>query len=401
MIPLFLFSREDHHGQQKDPSKPATIKVLLTKDSDGVLLESRGPFVVKNPETGRKESSGGRGKRLYLYPHEEGIKWGENFLGIFQLQLAPTSPETYFLVDGIQYRGVIEVYNVEGKLSIVNEVDVENFVKATLTKKLKGHPYAPAVMDALAIIARTDAYYRALINHDAYWHVTADECEYCGAGLSLQSLEVDKGVDDTKYLVMTYEGQPFPSAWTENSAGKTASYASIYRKAVHTPKGVETPFALKTRQECHWSFSLNTQELAKVVKSNRITGIDLFVDQFSGRVYSTRLHDGVHQENVSFMELQKALGKEKLQSNDFSVTIKGNLAHFEGYGIGAGVGLCLCSGAQMAERGDDAPKILGAFFPETSIEKMRSYPDAIVSLRSSSFISPKKQAPKKKYKLLN
>ncbi|MCB1110655.1 MAG: hypothetical protein KDK64_06695 [Chlamydiia bacterium] len=402
LIPLFAFSKETIKTPEKETGKPATIKVLLAKDSDGFLLEARGPFVVSNPENGKKESSGRRGKRFFLYPHEEGIKWGENFLGIFQLQIAPTSAETSFLVDGIQYRGAIEVYNIEGKLHVINEVDVESFVKSTLTEKLKGKSFSPNVMDALAIISRTDAYYKALMNYDAFWHVTANDFDYHGTGLTLQNLDVDKGVDNTRYLVMTYEEQPFPGSWTENSGGKTASYSSIFRKNTSTPSGVETPFALKTRKDTHWSLTINTQELAKVVKTNRVTGIDLFVDHFSGRVYAARLHDGTHQEDVDFMTLQKALGVDKLKSNDFSVSIKGNVAVFEGYGAGPGVGLCLYSAKQMAERGDDAPQILTEFFPGVSIEKMRSYPEAIVSTRKSSFVSPKqKQATKKKYKLLH
>ncbi|MCB1107919.1 MAG: hypothetical protein KDK76_07485 [Chlamydiia bacterium] len=401
LFPLFVYCKEGVKTQENETGKPATIKVLLEKDSEGILLEARGPFVVNNPENGKKLSSGRRGKRFYLYPHEEGIKWGENFLGIFQLQVAPTSSETTFLINGVQYRGAIEVYYVEGKISVINEVDVESYVKATLSEKgLRG--LSPNVVDAIAIIARTDAYYKALLNHGAFWHVTATDVNYHGSGLTLQNLEIDKGVDNTRYLIMTYEGQPFPCSWTENSGGKTASYSSIFRKSASTPRGVESPFASKSRQETHWSLNIDTQELAKVVKTNRVTGIDLFVDHFSGRVYAARLHDGTHKEDIEFSTLQKALGQEKLRSNDFSVSIKGNTAVFEGYGKGAGVGLCLYSASQMAERGDEAPSILSEFFPDALVEKMRSYPEAIISNHKSSFVSPKqKQATKKKYKLLH
>jgi len=402
LIPLFAFCSDRVKIPENETGKPATIKVLLQRDSDGILLEARGPFVVYNPENGKKVSSGRRGKRFYLYPHEEGIKWGENFLGIFQLQVAPTSADTTFLVDGVQYRGAIEIYHVEGKLSVINEVDVESYVKSTLTEKLQGNSFPPNVMDSIAIISRTDAYYKALMNYDAFWHVLAKEVNYHGAGLTLQNLDVDKSVDNTRYLVMTYEQQPFPGSWTENSGGKTASYASIFRKNTSTPSGVETPFAMKCRTDTHWSLTVDTQELAKVVKTNRVTGIDLFVDHFSGRIYAVRLHDGTHQEDVDFMDLQTALGSDKLKSNDFTVCIKGNIAVFEGYGKGPGVGLCLYSAQQMAERGDDAPEILSEFFPGTAIEKMRAYPEAIVSAHKSSFVSPKqKQASKKKYKLLH
>ncbi|WP_194846900.1 SpoIID/LytB domain-containing protein [Candidatus Neptunochlamydia vexilliferae] len=396
ILPIFAFC-----APAPQEEKPATIKVLLEKESEGILLEARGPFAVYNPENGKRVSSGRWGKRFYLYPHEEGIKWGENFLGIFQLQVVPTSANTTFLVDGVQYRGAIEIYHVEGKLSVINEVDVESYVKATLSEKV-GENLPINVMDALAIIARTDAYYRALLNYESFWHVTADAVGYSGMGLTLQNIGVDRAVDNTRHLVMTFEEQPFPSSWTENCAGKTASYSSIFRKNTTTPAGVASPYVGKGRQDSHWSLTIETQELAKVVKTNRVTGIDLFVDHPSGKVYATRLHDGSHEENIDFTTLQEAIGADKLKSNDFNVSIKGNIAIFEGYGVGPGVGLCLYSAKQMAERGDDAPKILAEFFPSTQVEKMRAYPEAIISEKKSSFVSPKrKKVEKKKHRLLH
>lgn len=401
MLSLFAFANEPIKAPEISTEKPATIKVLLKKSTEGVLLEARGPYAVYNPENGKKESSGRWGKRFYLHTHSEGIQWGENFLGIFQLQIVPTSPETTFLVDGMQYRGAIEVYNVENHLSIINEVDIESFLKATLSEKISPD-LPPNVLDAVAIIARTDAYYHALLNYDSFWHVTKEEVDYNGNALALQNIAIDRAIDHTKYLVMTYEEQPFPGSWTKNSAGKTASYSSIFRKNTPTPDGIDSPFAKQIRKESHWSLTLDTQEIAKLVKTNRITGIDLFIDHSSGKVYGARLHDGSHTEDLEFIALQEKLGKSRLKSNDFNVSIKGNIAQFEGYGEGHGMGLCLYSASQMAERGDSMPAILAQFFPHTTLEKMRSFPKAIVSSKKRSFISPKqKEMTKKKVRLLH
>ncbi|MCB1116257.1 MAG: SpoIID/LytB domain-containing protein [Chlamydiia bacterium] len=401
LTPLLAIANEEVKTIDQPAEKPATIKVLLERCSEGVLLEARGPYVVYNPENGKRESSGRFDKRFYLHPHEEGIKWGENFRKIYQLQIVPTSPETTFLIDGTQYRGAIEVYNIENRLSIINEVDVESYLKATLSEKVPAN-LPPNVLDAVAIAARTDAYYHALLNYDAFWHVTKEETGYQGTSLALQNIALDRAIDNTKYLVLTHEEQPFPTAWTEHCGGKTASYASIFRKNTATPEGVTVTIANKKRKESYWSLTVETKELAKLVKTNRITGMDLFVDHTSGKVYATRLRDGTHEEDVDFMTLQKCLGKERLKSNDFTVSIKGNIALFEGYGEGHGVGLCLFSASKIAERGDLAPAILAEFFPHTTLEKMRSYPKAIVSSKKSSFVSPKqKESTKKKARLLH
>ena len=90
LLPLLAFTVEKTPSTNMTAEKPATIKLLLEKGTDGILLEAKGPYAIYNPENGKKESSGRWGKRFYLYPHEEGIKWGENFLGIYQLQVILT-----------------------------------------------------------------------------------------------------------------------------------------------------------------------------------------------------------------------------------------------------------------------------------------------------------------------
>ncbi len=399
---FLLFAHQSEVGTLlKKGQKPATIKVLIQKNSSGVLFEARGRFQVINPENGKKLSSGRKGKRFYLYPHKEGIKWGENFWGIFQLQIAPNDPNSTLLVNGVQYPGIIELYHVEGKLHVINEISVEDFLKCTLPQSFP-FVYPGSVMDCVAIIARTDAYYKALFNQDSFWHIDAQKIGYEGMGLIYQNLPIERAIDDTRHLIMTFEDQPFPSTWTEHCGGKTAPYQAIFRESMPTPQGVDSVFAAKEREETRWAFTINTQELAKVAKVNRVTGIDLFVDNFSSKVYALRIHDGTHVENMDFFTLQKYIGKQKLKSNDFKTTIKGNIASFEGYGIGLGVGLCLYSAAQMADSGNDMPHILAAFFPHTHIEKMRSYPESIISTSRGLFFLPKhKKTTKKKRPVLH
>lgn len=379
--------------------KPATIKVLLEKNSEGVLVEARGSFKVVNPEDGKKLSSGRKGKRFFLHPHKEGIQWGEDFPGIFQLVIMPTSPDTSLLINGIQYRGSLEFYHIDNKLHIVNEVDVESYLKSILSEKVSSK-LPSAVLDAIAMVARTNSYYMALLNTSAYWHVQADEVGYNGVALTFQNVNMDRSIDNTRYLVMTYEDQPFPCTWTKHSAGKTASFESIFRKHSTTPKGVEATFAAKYRDDAHWSLVLNSQVLAKVVKTNRITAVDLFVDHPSNKVYALRVQDGSHTEDIDFLSFQNAIGQDKIKSNDFTISIKGNEVTFEGYGEGCGSGLCLFSASQMAERGDLAPEILSDFFPHTHLEKMRSFPEAITNKKQ--FFSPKqKKATERRWKVLH
>ena len=79
----------------------------------------------------------------------------------------------------------------------------------------------------------------------------------------------------------------------------------------------------------------------------------------------------MHQ--FDFTKLQKALGAARLKSNDFNVLVQGDQIVFKGFGEGTGVGLCLFSASAMADKGEKAPKILSAFYPDTQLENIRSF----------------------------
>ncbi len=359
--------------QPEAPLKPATIKVLLKKHCEGALVEAKGPFEVINPQDDKHLSSGWRGKRYFLYPHDKGIKWGENYLDIYQVRIVPKSPETTFLVDGIQLHGCLEAYYIDGAIHIINEVDVENYLKSVMTTHFSDCDLRSDVMDALSIVMRTDAYYTVMRSNNAFWHTDAMSCGYNGCGLTLQNLNIDRSVDATKALVMSYEGRPFPATWTENCAGKTGAYRDIFRKNIPCPAGIKTPFAAKVRDENTWMFKLAKEKLAHLAKTNRVTDIDLFVDEPSGKTYALRVKDGSHSSNIDYFALKEALGSS-IKSNDFTIKIDRNEVIFNGFGEGDGSGLCIYSASQMAEKGDTAPEILATFFPFTHLQQQQIIP---------------------------
>lgn len=372
--PIYSALTEEAGIETSDTKKAASVKVLLHKDIDGALVEAKGSYIVLDPFLGKKISSGLKGKRFYLYPHKEGIKWGEDFLGTFQLKLIPHSKNTSFLINGIQYQGSIEIFCVNDKITIINDVDIENYLQSILAPRFASHIHK-TVMDALAIVERTNIYYQVIHNKDCFWHVNAKDVDYRGYATTQFNKNVDRAVSNTKFLVMTYEKRPFATTWNENCAGKTASYHSIFRKNISSPDGIVSAFAQGARKEHHWSFSVPKSTIANIAKTNRVTGLDLYIDSSSGKVYAIRVQDGSHDKEVDFFHLQKGLDKTNLLSNDFSISIQGDSVIFDGFGEGCSVGLCIYSATQMASRGDSAPEILGTFYPYSHIEQIKHLPE--------------------------
>ena len=351
--------------------KPQNIHVLLEKEITEALLEVRGPYYIFNPQDGTKLSSGILGKRFMVRPTESGIKWGQEFLGITQMIVLPRSDDCKILINGIQYDGAIAVYKVNGKINLINHVDVESYLKSILTAEFQ-YPLETEAMAAVAIAARTSAYSQIITNITYFWHIDGKAIKYQGSALIIPDSTISHAVDSTKNLILVNRdnGQnlPFAAPWTEHCGGKTAPFCSIFRKDLNAPPvGVEAPIAALDRKDSRWSYSISTESFCSLFGLKKISGIDLFQDTFSNKVYGLRLKEGDINKDIDFFTLQSSIGKKMIKSNDFIVFLRDNEIHFSGYGKGHGVGLCLYSASCMAQNGDIAIKILTKFFPNTSI----------------------------------
>lgn len=351
--------------------KPATIKVLIGTLQDKMLLESKGQFHMYNPLTGLPITTGILSKRGWIRSSENGLVWGEILPGMHQIRIVPSTAQGSVLVNGIEYRGCIEIYDMKGKLHVVNEVDIERYLKSTLPEQIASDGYDDEVIDAIAITARTHAYYLATRKSSAYWHVDAKDVGYQGYALTHQDVALDRAINNTRFMVMTYQGEPFPAMWTQDSAGKTANYATVYRKDIKTPAGVDAGYAALDREKHAWSFTISKQELAKILGTAVISELDLYQDSSSKKVYGARIKDGTQTHQFDFAKLQTALGTARLKSNDFTIQTTHDKVHFKGFGEGTGVGLCLYSAGAMADHGERAPKMLSSFFPGSKLENMR------------------------------
>lgn len=351
--------------------KPATIKILIQRKAPESLIEVKGRYQVFNPLNGNQITSGIMSKRYTVSAEEYGMKWGEKFPGIHQIRIVPGDSQSTILVNGIQYKGAIEVYEIEGKINVVNEVDIENYLKSTLTAQFPSF-VEDEVMRALAVIARTNAYYLASKNKNAFWHIDAEEARYQGCALTSSKIHVDRAIETTRHAIMTFQNAPFAATWTKNSAGTTVDFAAIFRKNIVSPSGVQAPIAAKDRLQSKWSFVTPKETFAKITNMRNINAVDLYLAHNSDKVYAVKLSNGEQSTDVDFFTLQKVMGANKLKSNDFTVALEGDQLVFTGYGEGPGVGLCIYSACRMAEKGEKAPKMLSAFFPNTQIEKVRS-----------------------------
>lgn len=204
------------------PKAPPLIDVLVINDKPGAMLDVRGNYQLKDPNTKQLIGKRYMGKRRYIQSLASGLRWGEEFPGIYQLQLIPEDQSVSISVDGVEYRGMLYIYDIGGTISIVNRVPIEDYLISTLPKRYQEHLPEEA-LSAIAITARTDALYKAQNPTNRFWSVDGAEVGYRGVESELEGSEMERAIHATRHMVLSktgaYEGvvTPFPATWEARS----------------------------------------------------------------------------------------------------------------------------------------------------------------------------------------
>lgn len=218
------------------------IKVLLIHDEPGVMIETKGKYRIFDPHNDKHVTTRTLGKRKFIQPTSEGLRWGEEFPGLHQLKIVPESPQGTILVNGIEYKGSIFVYHIHDKIFVVNELDIEDYITSVLTQQCK-EPVSHEALAAMVITARTNALYYANNPKTKFWSVEAEHAGYIGYPAATYERKVEEAVKATRNMVMSrtaaYEGvvTPFP-AHLAQAAGQKVKDHSVLSKI--TLKDVET-----------------------------------------------------------------------------------------------------------------------------------------------------------------
>lgn len=193
---------------------PPSIKVLIAKSESGVVLEVKGKYKLYDPNTMQHISTRFVGKRRYLQALSDGLKWGEQFPGIYQLLIVPDEAGTTTLINGVEYSGSLYVYDVGGKVSVVNDVYIEDYLDSVLMAKAAALTPEEA-LGALAIAGRTEAYWASSHPKTTFWAVDASKAGYAGQANKGPNPRVQKSLATTKYMVLTDGDRPFNANWSD------------------------------------------------------------------------------------------------------------------------------------------------------------------------------------------
>jgi stage II sporulation protein D len=195
------------------PREPPSIRVLLLHDVEEAKLEVQGKYSLFDPYTDTHLSRRFSGKCRVIQALGDGLKWGEAFPGLYQIKIKPEDRSTVALVNDRTYNGLLYIYDIGGTISIVNQIPIEDYVLSVLTAYQNQH-LEPETLAAIAIAARTNAYFQTDNPKNTYWAIDAEKVGY--RGLVHLSSAVENAVKLTRCMIMSrtgvYEGIATPFA---------------------------------------------------------------------------------------------------------------------------------------------------------------------------------------------
>jgi stage II sporulation protein D len=278
-----------------------------------------------------------------------------------------------FSLNGKPYRGKLVILPQAGNnqatnvsCNLINELDLEDYLRGVVPSEMPSSWPAEAIK-AQAIAARSYAY-RNIGKHgkDGYdMKDTTDDQVY--GGVKAESTSSNQAVDDTRGIIMTYEGNPICAYFHSASGGITESAENVWGKPLPYLQAVVDHDQQSPMSSWNRTFTVDQLESSLAPQLGKLLSIDVVSRSVSHRAQELLLIGSLGSQIVSAETVRKAL---KLPSTNFNVSILDGAYCFSGHGFGHGLGLSQWGAKSLAEQGYNAAQILTYYYRNVSLERL-------------------------------
>lgn len=307
------------------------------------------------------------------------------------LTIAPadTSEASRLSVSDKKYRGALTAILVRGHLTIVNDVNVEDYVKGVIPYEIGrlGESFIDA-LKAQAVAARTYAYHHYNSRRSQGFDVYPNVRDQVYNGIAGESTWSNAAVDSTAGVVLTYEGRFIEAYYHSTCGGHTDNVdtwglrPAPYLKAVPDLQPNRRPWCSGSNYS-HWTWKISDKEMAKIIRKNfskkspkskfkTIKSISVRGRLTGGRVCAVTVKTDkgsltIRGDKTRWMFRR---GSRILPSSRFSISKSGNSWVIHGTGFGHGIGMCQMGARARAQAGQDYKEILEHYYPAITLMRL-------------------------------
>ncbi len=204
-----------------NPSYAIKIGLLTQVDEAGIGTNVAGRMIDVNTNKTVCTADPMKGYTLVPYKNEIAVYSGGKFytLGASAIVLRPDT-DGYVSAKGKWYHGKLLVKNVGGKLTVINDIDLENYIKGVVPAEMPP-AWEYEALKAQAIAARSFALAN-LGKQSRHGYDLKDNTEdQAYGGASAETNITNKAVDETNGLVLTYDMKIISAYYFASAGGMT------------------------------------------------------------------------------------------------------------------------------------------------------------------------------------
>lgn len=262
-----------------------------------------------------------------------------------------------------------------GALLLVNEVDLEEYIKGVVPAEMSPG-WHPEALKAQAVVARTYALYQRMLNKSREYDLVATVQDQVYQGRQGVDQRVQEAVESTRGLAVAYQNAPIYAAFSSTAAGPTEDAVNVWSKDLPYLKGVDCPFDVNAPRY-QWRAVLKVQDLEAIfrrqgVDVGAIASLTPFAYSKAGRVAKLRILHSKGELILRGEDFRRLVGYSVILSTQFEVETMGWEIALSGRGAGHAVGLCQWGAKEMAEHGYPYTTILAYYFPGTELKRTSS-----------------------------
>ncbi|MCT4583712.1 MAG: SpoIID/LytB domain-containing protein [Peptostreptococcaceae bacterium] len=224
--------------------------------------------------------------------------------------------------NGRKYRGnFILKANEDEKINVINYLNIDEYLYGVLPPEMP-ITWPKEALKVQAISSRNYAL-RSLDNHKAQgFDICATTHCQVYKGLEAEKEITNEVVDDTKGLVMTYDGKIVKSFYHSSSGGVTEASKDLWSEDIGYLQSVRDEFSLNNPYNI-WQISYSDEEIEDLLEKNnidigRLEDINILKRSESNRVKELEFEGSEDDYVLKKGAIRKFFGYTKLKSTLFS-----------------------------------------------------------------------------------
>ena len=342
------------------------VRVLL-KETNSIEVFPSGVYIL---EVGRITSM--TETSIEVTHHPKGIEVNGT---LFETNYLVAKSLRSFQYNGDTFRGTFMIVRTPKNLQLINTVNLEEYLYSVVPKEI--YPsWDKETLKAQAIASRSFALHeikrKGTNSTQDYFDLYADTRSQVYLGMKTENPAVNRIVNETAGLVLTFNGEIIKSYFHSSSGGSLSAGLEIFDRAPYLQQSAS--YVAENDPSAAWEHKINVADLQKLYGMMRpITKVKVQSRFDSGRIDKIRLEDDRgYFIDVDGYKVRQDLGYARMKSTlaNFSSVDSDGFVVIEGKGYGHGVGMGQWDAEAMARQGAGYDSILAFFYKGSQIRNL-------------------------------